>query len=220
MDSEIQYNEQSQLSRWRAPLNTVDPIIYLCAIQADPVLIPRSNRVTLARLFCQLGYKTGAEIGVGSGPYSEAICQHNPGVQLYCIDAWQPYPDYRDFTNAEHLESDYAQAQIRLGPYRAKLIRSMSMDAAKEFYDGSLDFIYIDANHDSPYIDQDIACWSPKVRSGGIVSGHDYVGIHPDVIRAVDNYVAVHNIHPFYLVGKPEETSNPDTICSWFFIQP
>ena len=67
--------------------NVIDPILYLCLMQAEPILIPKSNRMTLARLFAQLGYRTGAEIGVGSGPYSETICQANPGVKLYCIDA-------------------------------------------------------------------------------------------------------------------------------------
>ena len=139
---------------------------------------------------------------------------------MYCIDAWKPYPDYRDFTSVEHLEGDYVQAVMRLSKYRVELIRAMSAEAVKQFTDGSLDFVYIDANHDSPYIEYDIKHWSPKVRSGGIVAGHDYITVHSDVIQAVDSYVASHNIHPLYLVGKKGETDVADTIFSWFWVVP
>jgi hypothetical protein len=203
--------------RWE---DRIDPIVYLCTIQADPVLIPGSTRITLARLFGQLGYRTGAEIGVGSGPYSEVICLHNPGVKLFAVDAWKPYPEYRDFTNADNLQGDRAMALIRLAPYSVTIIRQFSAEAARQFDDSSLDFVYIDANHDSPYIDEDIRLWAPKVRVGGIVSGHDYMRGHPDVMRAVNNYTAAHGIRPFYLVGNPGETNDPDTICSWFWRQP
>ena len=96
----------------------------------------------------------------------------------------------------------------------------MSADAVKHFRDGEFDFVYIDANHDDPYIGDDIRAWSPKVRSGGIVAGHDYMIGHPDVMRAVDDYAAQHEIHPAYLVGNPAEHDNPDLICSWFWVQP
>jgi len=198
----------------------IDPIVYLCTIQAHPVLIPSSDRMTLARLFAQLGYTVGAEIGVGSGPYSEALCQTIKGLHLYAVDAWTPYPQYRDFTNPEHLASDHDQARIRLGPYHVTFLHMMSEKAALEVPDRSLDFVYIDANHDSPYIDQDIELWAPKVRPGGIVSGHDYVGIHADVIRAVDGYVMRNEITPLYLVGEVGENDVPDLMCSWFWVQP
>ena len=209
----------TSLGTWQG--NTlIDPIVYLCMMQVEPVVIPRSNRLTLARLFGQMGYRAGAEIGVGSGPYSEAICLANPGVHLYCVDAWDAYPGYRDFTDPNHLIQDYKMAQIRLAPYNVTLMRKKSLDAAECFDSDSLDFVYIDANHDAPFIGDDIAAWSPKVRSGGIVSGHDYASIHPDVIEAVDNYTAGQHIHPFYLVGEPLEHSNVDSICSWFWVQP
>jgi len=198
----------------------IDPIIYLCLLQADPIVIPSSSRITLARLFSQMGYEAGAEIGVGSGPYSEIICCANPGVHLYCIDAWQPYPEYTDFTDPGHLETDYNNAIKNLVSYDVTFMRKMSADAAREFYSGSLDFVYIDANHNHPYIDEDIENWSRIVRSGGIVSGHDYINGHSHVMQAVDDYVATHNIHPYYLVGTPGEHDNVDKICSWFWMQP
>jgi hypothetical protein len=38
-----------------------------------------------------------------------------------------------------------------------------------------LDFIYVDANHTYQAVKDDIKLWYPKVKSGGIVMGHDYL---------------------------------------------
>ena len=41
--------------------------------------------------------------------------------------------------------------------------------------DGSLDFVYLDARHDEESIAQDLEMWRPKIRSGGVMAGHDYL---------------------------------------------
>ena len=43
------------------------------------------------------------------------------------------------------------------------------------FEDESLDFIYIDANHAYDFVVEDINLWFPKLKKGGIFSGHDYL---------------------------------------------
>jgi predicted O-methyltransferase YrrM len=58
---------------------------------------------------------------------------------------------------------------------RALMLRMYSSQAAKLFPDGSLDFIYIDANHKYDYVKEDIELWWPKLKSGGMISGHDYM---------------------------------------------
>ena len=54
-------------------------------------------------------------------------------------------------------------------------IRKSSVEAAKDFPDRSLDAVYIDAAHDEDSVREDIKTWRPKIRPGGILSGHDYV---------------------------------------------
>ena len=49
-----------------------------------------------------------------------------------------------------------------------------SWDAAEKYADGSLDFVYIDADHHYDAVCRDIDAWLPKVRSGGIIAGHDF----------------------------------------------
>jgi predicted O-methyltransferase YrrM len=47
-------------------------------------------------------------------------------------------------------------------------------EAAKQVEDGSLDFVFIDADHSYEGVKADIEAWDPKVREGGYVIGHDY----------------------------------------------
>ena len=53
-------------------------------------------------------------------------------------------------------------------------IRNASVDAAKDYADGSLDCFFIDAAHDYESVCQDIMAWLPKVKHGGILAGHDW----------------------------------------------
>lgn len=53
-------------------------------------------------------------------------------------------------------------------------IRKTSVEAAKDFEDYSLDAVYIDAEHDEDSVREDIRTWTPKLKRGGILSGHDF----------------------------------------------
>lgn len=52
-------------------------------------------------------------------------------------------------------------------------IRKTSVEAAKDFQDGSLDAVYIDAEHDIDNVRADIRAWRPKIKKGGCLCGHD-----------------------------------------------
>ena len=84
------------------------------------------------------------------------------------------------------------------------------MDVVKQFKDGSLDFVYIDANHEFRSVIDDISEWGKKVKVGGIVSGHDFEYVenmrHPDrqiieVIYAVTAWVHTKKIEPWYVIN-------------------
>ena len=130
-------------------------------------------RDELGQYFKDKGFKVGAEIGTERGYFAKTIL--DKGLKLYCIDAWKVYGGYRDHTRQDKLDRYYEETKKLLEPYDCEIIREWSMDAVKQFEDESLDFVYIDANHDFQHATNDIAEWSRKVRKGGIVSGHDYV---------------------------------------------
>ena len=81
---------------------------------------------------------------------------------------------------------------------RRILIVTDSVDASKIVQDESLDFVFIDAAHDYKSVVLDIKCWFPKVRKGGLVSGHDYGGRRNKlgyfgVNKAVDEFAEANN---------------------------
>lgn len=106
----------------------------------------------------------GIEVGVDFGDFS---CRILEGTDLSCLFSVDPWFSHRHRMLAAH------EKLIKFGD-RNVLMRCTSEMAAKCFADNSLDFIHIDGVHTVPHIDVDIDIWWPKVRVGGIFSGHDY----------------------------------------------
>lgn len=130
------------------------------------------NRNDLAKLFKGVG----AEIGVERALFSRNIAK--TATKLYCIDPWKAGSLYgfRDYVTQTRLDDFLKEAKQRVKKYNnCVFIRKSSMEAVKDFADESLDFVYIDANHDYEHTKEDIKEWSKKVKRGGIVSGHDYI---------------------------------------------
>ena len=164
----------------------------------------------LTGIFSDLGFKTGAEIGVLKGSYSEWLCHVVRGLKLYLVDPYSYYKEYSEQRLQDELDDFESEARERLRRYDVEFVKKFSMDAVKDFKDGSLDFVYIDANHEYKWVKEDIVEWSKKVRSGGIVSGHDYSSYHfKGVVRAVDEWVKHNKISPLFLIGNK----------TWFYIK-
>lgn len=54
------------------------------------------------------------------------------------------------------------------------IIRGDSTESAIKFKDGSVDFLFIDGDHSTEKLEADIRAWIPKIRSQGLMAGHDY----------------------------------------------
>ena len=71
-------------------------------------------------------------------------------------------------------------------PDRVTILHGPSVEMAKNVEDGSLDFVFIDADHRYEFAKADIGAWYPKVRDGGTISGHDFGDLRfPGVEKAV-----------------------------------
>ena len=88
---------------------------------------------------------------------------------------------------------------------RYQILRATTAAAAGQFADGALDWIYLDATHTYAEARQDLERWYPKVRRGGLVSGHDYQFVHQEmgdgytfgVKDAVDEFAARRGIRVY-----------------------
>lgn len=121
----------------------------------------------------------GAEIGVAFGENAEQILLHSKLQQLCLVDPWNYVPNESPVGYGDMIkdwEGCYKYCMDKMSPFptRHKVMRMTSAEAASRIDDGSLDFVYIDANHMSPFIDNDLVLWYDKVRKGGIFGGHDY----------------------------------------------
>lgn len=127
----------------------------------------------------------GVEVGTHRGEFAERLLENWSG-RLTCVDPWENSPDYVDQAKqlvggGQDRRADFLECSRRLerfneGPVqRATLLQTTSMVASVGTMDGSLDFVYLDGNHEPPYVLQDIELWWPKLRRGGILAGHDVV---------------------------------------------
>ena len=179
------------------------------------------SRFDLARHFASLGFKVGAEIGVAAGDYSEALCKHIPGLELYCIDPWQRYEDNPRGGSAGRQANNLQTAVEKLRPYNTHIIQLKSMDALGAVKDESLDFVFIDGHHDYEYIKDDLVWWSTKVRKGGIVSGHDYYHFDKSgVVEAVDWYAENTGQDLNIIPEDPRRSKRDDTHPCWWWVKP
>lgn len=195
--------------------------------------IPNTTRDTLAQIFAELKFNVGAEVGVERGLYSEVLCKANPDLKLSSVDAWTAYKGYRDHVTQSKLDGIYEDAKRRLSPFNATLIKGFSMDVVKQFEDESLDFVYIDGNHEFTHVVNDLSEWQKKVKVGGIVAGHDYIkrirnGYLMHVPMAVHGYLDSYDIRPLFILGRRHAEDNLDpakgelreSTRSWFYVKP
>lgn len=145
-------------------------------------------------------HEVGAEIGVYRGTLTEYLLTKLPTINLlHAVDSWIHYPDFTAILNPkgsvintpmEDIFEVFLENTERFEK-RLSVHKMSSEDAAEIIPDNSLDFIFIDANHAYDYVKADIIMWTPKVKSGGIIIGHDYNPERPEfgVIQAVNELI-------------------------------
>ena len=152
----------------------------------------------------------GLELGVLRGDSYLTMLFNCPNIKtLYGIDAFQPFNDYINESGIESKEPSmtFDQKDIefvkmycyhRLNYIRPELkdkIRFLEMDsnnALSHIKDDELDFIFLDAYLSKEQAVQDLEAWYPKVKKGGLFSGHDYFS--PMVYESVSEFRTKNNI--------------------------
>lgn len=121
-------------------------------------------------------YTIGVEVGSLKGEFAKTILSQWGG-KLYMVDVWGKIPNYDDKNNNHHNLGVYNDCILNTSEFsdRSFMLRMNSNEASKLFNDGSLDFVYVDANHSYDGVMSDLNLWFPKVKKGGLISGHDYL---------------------------------------------
>lgn len=115
----------------------------------------------------------GVEVGSFSGASAEVLAAY--AGYLHCVDPWDRCSDlgYSEIPRQMLVQAEVAfDARFRNTMNVCK-IKAFSSEALHRFTERSLDFVYIDGAHDKRNAAFDILAWSRKVKSEGLLMGHD-----------------------------------------------
>ena len=124
------------------------------------------------------------EIGSYDGDSTEIWCRGCK--EVHAVDPWQWRPDYHPVPFIE-AEVVYQQFKDKTARFNNLVIhRATSREAVKAFELESIDVVYIDGFHGYEACLEDIRLWTPIVKVGGLITGHDYLNPDtPGVTKAV-----------------------------------
>tara|TARA_A100001201_G_scaffold14618_6_gene17744 strand:- start:321 stop:983 length:663 start_codon:yes stop_codon:yes gene_type:complete len=138
--------------------------------------------------------EVGSFKGKSSSCMAEQIISSGKDIRLDCVDTWAGSEEHQKGGIAEDhnvIAGDLFQEFLKNTKRFSDVInpiRLPSKEASMLYDEESLDFVFIDAAHDMRNVLADVASWTPKVKKGGIMAGHDYGAGHIGVTDAVDLY--------------------------------
>ncbi len=123
------------------------------------------------------------EVGSQWGWLAYRAAKNLPECMIYCVDPW-----WEDRASAQEWEGAHNfyewQENIKewLG-WKVLGLRGTSLEVVDFFKDGSIDAVFIDADHSTDGVTKDLLLWVPKVKKGGVILGHDWDGIWGKFVR-------------------------------------
>jgi hypothetical protein len=138
------------------------------------------------------------EVGVWKGTSAAfmgvEIINSGKNIKFDCIDPFiavgDEIPEHK--ITHEDLKNEFINNMKSLeGHYT--LYTLPSPEVTNLYEDKSLDFVFIDGSHKYEDVVRDIKAWLPKIKPGGILSGHDYHHTWPDVVKAVGDVLGEGN---------------------------
>lgn len=155
-------------------------------------------RRELYKLLPNVGQAVCAEIGVAEG-YNSAEMLSWGIKKLYMIDAWETMSHLRgdaaspqDWHNANY---EAAMERVKRYQDRYEVLRGPSARMAEMIPDDSLDLTHIDGDHSYEGVMADLVAYWPKMKRGGIISGHDYMAAQYGVREAVRDFTKDIHVH-------------------------
>lgn len=140
-------------------------------------------------------------------------------IEFHCVDPWEDGgPDLRH--GADKLREPLFDTFSRnIGPVKhlIKAKKMLSLDAVKDYADGSIDFLMIDGSHVYEDVIEDMRQWWPKMKSGGTFSGDDYNW--GGVNRAVKEFFDDKNVN-VHIQEKPKKQHLKKAPAYWWTLVP
>jgi hypothetical protein len=153
------------------------------------------SRAYFPLLFRDGGFRTGMEVGVADGRYSELFLSMNRDLPSSPPWHWhmvEPFPNppfhyrfpaatlhekYKNKASNKHKQENLNWEARKVGT-NARLHMYRNLSTAESFLaairDTQLDFLYLDGAHDYATVKEELRLMWGNVRPGGVLAGHDY----------------------------------------------
>jgi cephalosporin hydroxylase len=124
--------------------------------------------------------EVGCWLGKSTAYCASRIRDCGKPIAFYAVDTWLGSPSEPAMVEAVAQAGGSVYDLFRANMQEAGVLEAIrpvrlpSVAAATLFANGSLDFVFIDADHTYDAVQADIAAWRPKIKSGGILAGHDW----------------------------------------------
>ncbi len=205
-------------------------MIYLCSFAcgvcqeldpyADTYLLPvfdfgyYSNAPYIEKLFSeneiQVVVEVGSWMGGGSTKHFAELLQMKQGT-LYAVDTWfgssTQQPGNVHYQPQLHQAYDHFRSNMIHWGFQHTVIpcRMTSLEAAEYLKEVKPDLVYIDAEHTTEAVVQDLKAWYPLVRESGILCGDDWSW--PTVRIAIEQFaweegLQIESIQNFWRLKK------------------
>ena len=159
-----------------------------CLNQMSKIYLTRRNKQYegLKKLAAIVPGGIMVEIGPYTGTSTEIFATTNKFDVIYAVDPWRAgYDDNDELSDSDMVKVENIFDNIQTKYPCIRKIKKSSVEAALQFDDNSLDFVYIDACHQYENVVEDINIWLPKVKHIGWLGGHDFSNGWPRVKQAV-----------------------------------
>lgn len=119
----------------------------------------------------------GIEIGVCRAENIYYCLEFCSKIQeITCIDPYLEYQDWNQFISKDIVDKFYNIAILNLKKFKDKIIfiKDKSSNVYNTLIDNKYDYIFIDGEHTYEAVSEDLNNFYSKVKTGGIIAGHDY----------------------------------------------
>lgn len=149
------------------------------------VLMSLEEVNAIQKIAYNLKPKVAVEIGSCAGGSARLLVPHVE--KLFCVDHWEDYTDEAGFDKPITIhynkgawdktpEERFAKFCQNLKPFLFDKIYPLKGPSAlwASVWTIPIDFLFIDGCHSYEAVKADIEAWTPHVREGGMILGHDY----------------------------------------------
>lgn len=152
--------------------------------------VHNSARLSVLNVIKFRNFKKGVEVGVQYGQGSEMWLEANVVEEMYGVDPYRTEVGEVSPLGKHVDDLTYGIAMGKLNKFRNRYthIKKTSLESLTDI-PGTVDFVYLDAGKDKRSISDDLAYWYPKIKTGGIMFGHDYNHVsYPHITTIVDRF--------------------------------